>query len=80
MPSAREGFVAAHERRVVLTPNPDGWWTVECPSIPGCISQGATRDEALANIREAIHLCIESYEAEGEPVPEDRMELATVEV
>lgn len=37
----------------------DGVWVAECPSIPGCISQGKTREEALANIREAIALCLE---------------------
>jgi predicted RNase H-like HicB family nuclease len=41
-------FVATLER------DEDGVWVVECPSIPGCVSQGETRDEALANIREAI--------------------------
>jgi predicted RNase H-like HicB family nuclease len=43
---------------VVLTPDEDGGFVVECPVIPGCISQGDTRDEALANIREAIELCL----------------------
>ena len=37
----------------------DGVWIAECPSIPGCVSQGQTREEALANIREAISLCLE---------------------
>ena len=37
----------------------DGVWVAECPSIPGCVSQGTTRDEALANIREAIAACLE---------------------
>ena len=37
----------------------DGVWIAECPSIPGCVSQGSTRDEALENIREAIALCLE---------------------
>ena len=45
---------------VVVRPGEDGWLVVECPVIPGCISQGKTREEALANIREAIELCIES--------------------
>ena len=35
-------------------------WVVECPSIPGCVSQGDTKEEALANIREAIELCLEA--------------------
>jgi len=45
---------------VVLRQGEDGWVVAECPVLPGCISQGRTRDEALANIREAILLCLES--------------------
>ncbi|CAD7851993.1 MAG: hypothetical protein [Olavius algarvensis Gamma 1 endosymbiont] len=37
----------------------DGAWITECPSIPGCVSQGRTRGEAIANIQEAIQLCLE---------------------
>jgi predicted RNase H-like HicB family nuclease len=50
------------ERRfpVVLRPGEDGWIIAECPTIVGCISQGRTREEALANIREAIELCLEA--------------------
>lgn len=44
---------------VVLHRDEDGMWVVECPAIPGCISQGTTREEALANIREAIVACLE---------------------
>ena len=39
---------------VVLAPGGDGYTVVECPTLPGCISQGKTREEALANIKEAI--------------------------
>ena len=46
----------------------DGVWIVECPSIPGCVSQGETRDEALANIREAIAACLEVRAARGLPL------------
>ena len=45
----------------------DGVWIVECPSIPGCVSQGATHDEALANIREAIAACLEVRAERGMP-------------
>jgi len=38
----------------------DGWIVIECPSLPGCVSQGRTREEALANIREAIELTLET--------------------
>jgi predicted RNase H-like HicB family nuclease len=44
---------------VTLDRDEDGVWVVECPAIPGCVSQGATKDEALANIAEAINLCLE---------------------
>ena len=62
-----------HQRRQVLIyPGEDGFWVVECPSLPGCISQGKTKQEALENIREAIDLFVESLRADGLPVPEDR--------
>jgi predicted RNase H-like HicB family nuclease len=56
---------------VVLHPGEDGWLVAECPLIPGCISQGKTRDEALMNIREAIELCLETREQEGWQLPLD---------
>jgi antitoxin HicB len=58
-------------RQVLLFSNPEGGYTVEVPSLDGCISQGDTIDEALANIREAIELWIEDAEAHGETIPED---------
>ena len=61
-------------RQVLIYPGEDGYWVVECPSLPGCISQGHTRQEALANIKEAIALYIETLEDDGMPVPEDRLE------
>jgi predicted RNase H-like HicB family nuclease len=54
---------------VVLTPGEDGWVVAECPLIPGCISQGKDEPEALANIREAIALCIETQPTEGWSLP-----------
>ena len=44
---------------VTLDRDEDGAWVVECPAIPGCVSQGQTRDEALENIEDAIRLCLE---------------------
>lgn len=49
-------------REVILTYGDDGWWTVECPSLPGCVSQGETQEEAIFNIREAIAGYIEALE------------------
>jgi predicted RNase H-like HicB family nuclease len=54
---------------VILTPGEDGFVLAECPIIPGCISQGRTREEALDNIREAIELCLENRESEGWELP-----------
>jgi predicted RNase H-like HicB family nuclease len=53
---------------VTLDRDEDGFWIVECPSIPGCVSQGATKDEALENIREAIQLCLEVRAEKGYPL------------
>jgi predicted RNase H-like HicB family nuclease len=54
---------------VVLIPGEDGYIAAECPVLPGCISQGKTREEALANIKEAIELCLESREEEDWTLP-----------
>jgi len=65
-------------RRVVLYPGEDGYVVAEVPSLPGCISQGKSRDEALENVREAISLHVEVLRERGEPVPEDRVEVVEV--
>lgn len=67
-------------RQVILYPGEDGYWVVECPSLPGCISQGKTEEEALANIKEAIELWIEDAEAHNEPIPEDSGQVKLVVV
>jgi antitoxin HicB len=59
-------------RQVILIPDREsGGYIVEVPSLPGCYSQGDTFDEAIANIRAAIDLHIESLIAHGEEVPDD---------
>ena len=55
--------------RVVLQQDEDGVMVAEVPALPGCISQGATRDEALENIREAIAGYLDSLKAHGDPIP-----------
>ena len=67
--------------RVILEPNESGGYTVTVPLLPGCISEGDTREEALTNIREAIELYVESLRDDGEPIPtEESVEEAIVEV
>ena len=53
---------------VAIDRDEDGAWIIECPSIPGCVSQGGTRDEALENIHEAIRLCLEVRAERGMPL------------
>jgi predicted RNase H-like HicB family nuclease len=53
---------------VVLDRDEDGVWVVECPAIPGCVSQGSTREEALKNIEEAIQLYLEVRAEYGLPL------------
>ncbi len=55
------------KRQVLLSPGEDGYFVVEVPSLPGCISQGKTREEAIANIEEAIAVYIEVLQERGEP-------------
>lgn len=55
--------------RIIIEPDEDGVFVAECPSLPGCISQGATREEAITNIRDAIQGYIASLEKHHEPVP-----------
>jgi predicted RNase H-like HicB family nuclease len=52
-------------RQVIIYPGVDRFWVAECPSLPGCISQGETRMEAMANIREAIEACLAVLEEDG---------------
>lgn len=59
------------KRPVILTPGEDGQIVARVPIIPGCVSQGYTREEALDNIREAALLCLECMEEEGWTLPEE---------
>lgn len=66
-------------RTVILTAIEDGWWLAEVPSLPGCLTEGETKAEALENIKEAITGYIESLEMRGLPIPEEvEVELAAV--
>lgn len=55
--------------RVLIKQDEDGVYVAEVPSLPGCISQGQTREEAVENVREAIAAYLESLEAHGDPIP-----------
>jgi len=67
------------QRQVIVEPDEDGY-TVSCPSLPGCHSQGDTIDEALSNIREAIELYLEVLEEDGQPIPPDDLDRVIVVV
>jgi predicted RNase H-like HicB family nuclease len=67
-------------RQVIMYKDEDNYWVVECPSLKGCNSQGKTKDEALANIKEAIAGYIAALEEDGLPVPEENFEAFLVVV
>ncbi|MCL5782936.1 MAG: type II toxin-antitoxin system HicB family antitoxin [Candidatus Thermoplasmatota archaeon] len=56
---------------VILEPQEDGGFTVSVPALPGCISEGGNREEALKNIKEAIELYLEVLKEDGRPIPQD---------
>ena len=66
------------KRQVLLYAGEDGYFVAEVPSLVGCVSQGKTRDEALANIEEAISLYIEVLEDRGEAIPSYEVEVVLV--
>jgi len=67
-------------RQVILYPGEDDGWIAECPSLPGCVSQGRTRQEAIANAKEAIRAYLAALEEDGIPIPEEHHEAVIVEV
>lgn len=67
-------------RQVLIYPGEDGYWVAECPSLLGCISQGRSRQDAIANIKEAIDGYVDSLEEDGLPVPEEHFEALVVAV
>jgi predicted RNase H-like HicB family nuclease len=64
---------------VLIEQDEDGVLVAEVPSLPGCVSQGQTRQEAVENVKEAIQAYLESLEARGEPIPPPIGELGTWE-
>jgi len=67
-------------REAIIYPGEDGYWVAECLSLPGCISQGLTREEAISNIKEAIEVYITALEEDSLPVPEERFETIVLAV
>ena len=63
-------------RQVILSPDhEDGGWVAEVPSLPGCLSEGDTREEALQNIRDAIATWIDGAEQAVNPIPDDPLDV-----
>jgi len=67
-------------REVIIYPGEDGYYVAECPSLPGCISQGKTKEEAIKNIKEAIDAYIMVLKEDGLPVPEEKFDSMLVAV
>ncbi len=63
---------------VTIDRDEDGVWIVECPAIPGCVSQGKTKEEALENIKEAISVCLEVRAEMGLPLTIETRQLEVV--
>ena len=67
-------------RQAIIYPGEDGYWVAECPSLPGCISHGGTKEDAVTNIKEAIQAYIAALEVDDLPVPEEHFETLLVAV
>lgn len=64
--------------RVLIQQDEDGIFVTKCPSLPGCISQGRTREESLANIKDAVNGYLQSLKKHNEPLPHIEEELVEV--
>ena len=60
---------------VTIYQDEEGWYVIECPTIPGCMSQGETKEEALTNIQEAIQLCLEVRKEKELPLTTEYFEI-----
>ena len=67
-------------RQVIIYPGEDGYWVAECPSLPGCLSQGETKQDAIANIKEAIQGYTAALEQDNLPIPGERFETLVLAV
>lgn len=67
-------------RQVIIYPGEDGLWVAECPSLPGCVSQGESREQAIVNIREAIEGYILALQDDKLAVPQEHFDALVVAV
>lgn len=67
-------------RQVIVYPGEDGYYVVECPSLPGCLSQGHDKEEAIVNIKEAILAYTMALQDQGLPIPEEKFDSILVAV
>ena len=67
-------------RQVMLYKGEDGYWIAECPSLPGCITQGKSKEEAIANAKEAISGYVAALKEDGLPVPKEHLNSLLVAV
>ena len=67
-------------RQVIIKPGEDGFWLAECPSLPGCISQGLSKAAAIQNIREAVAGYLEVLKEDGHSIPDDKMESVIIAI
>ena len=67
-------------RQVIIYPGEDGYYVAECPSLPGCVSQGKTKEDAIKNIKEAIEAYVLVLEDDGLPVPDEKFDSMMVAV
>lgn len=61
-------------------PDDEGWIVVTFPALRGCVTQGRTRDEAIANAHEALELYLEALAHQGEPIPVERVNVEVLEI
>ena len=64
--------------QITIDRDEDGIWVVECPAISGCVSQGRTKDEALANIQDAISVCLQVRAEQGMPLTVETRQIEVV--
>ncbi len=63
---------------VTIEQDEDGVWIAECPSIPGCVSQGESKDEAIENVKDAIKVCLEVRSEKGMPLTVETRQVEVV--